>query len=82
MNCPMLRFFGTFGVFGDIVRIRVEYRMLRGTHERVARLYEPALNEWCHMYRTVPCLAVDGSNYKENDQVGQWRITGTTSKTV
>ena len=47
MNYPMLRFFGTFGVFGEIaVRIHVEYRMLRGTQERVVRLYEPALKIW------------------------------------
>ena len=43
MTCRMLRFFSTFGVFGEIVRIRVEYRMLRGTQERDVRMYEPAL---------------------------------------
>ena len=45
MNCPTLRFFGTFGVFGELVRIQVEYRMLRGTQVRDVRLYEPGLNQ-------------------------------------
>jgi hypothetical protein len=32
-------FFGTFARFGEIVRIQVEYRTLRGTQGRAARMY-------------------------------------------
>ena len=53
MNSPTLRFFGTFGVFGEIVRIQVEYRMLRGTQGRAVRLYEPGLRYGTVGYCTV-----------------------------
>ncbi len=41
-NATLFRY-GTFGVFREIVRIQVEYRMLRGTQVRAVRLYEPTL---------------------------------------
>jgi len=47
--------FGTFALFGEIVRIIVEYRTSRGTQGYVfIRMYGPSLRVTVMRYRTVP----------------------------